>query len=167
VAPGARILELAHGTGNFEIDLRRAGYHPVALDRSRAMGRIAQRKLRRWGFRAPLVRGQAEALPFAASAFPAVVSTFPTEFIVDPSTLAEVNRVLQPGGRLVVVFNGVLTRGGAAREALEFAYRATGQRGPWPENVETRFVAAGFTVSLVMEELERSVASLIVAEKQT
>ena len=37
--PGARILELAHGTGNLQMDLRAAGYHTVALDLSRAMGR--------------------------------------------------------------------------------------------------------------------------------
>lgn len=163
--PGAPLLELAHGTGNFEIDLRAAGYHTVALDLSRAMGHIARRKLRRWGIHPPLVRARAQHLPFAAETFPTVVSTFPTEFIVDPATLADVYRVLQPGGRLVVVFNGVLTGSGAAAEALEFAYRATGQRGPWPVDVEKRFTDAGFTPSLVTEELERSIVQLIVAEK--
>jgi ubiquinone/menaquinone biosynthesis C-methylase UbiE len=165
VQPGARILELAHGTGNFELDLHKAGYHPVAIDLSRAMGRITSRKLRRAGINPPLVRAQAQALPFPDSAFPAVVSTFPTEFIVDPATLREINRVLQPGGRLVVVFNGVLTRGGAAKNALEFAYRVTGQRGPWPLPIEERFTQAGFHLNLVQEDLHRSAALLFVAEK--
>jgi ubiquinone/menaquinone biosynthesis C-methylase UbiE len=163
--PGATILELAHGTGSFEIDLRRAKYRTVALDFSPAMGRIARRKIRRWGYRAPLVRARAQALPFPDVRFPAVVSTFPTEFIVDPVTLREIHRVLKPGGRLVVVFSGMLTSGGAARDALEFAYRITGQRGPWPVNVEQRFTDAGFRAEVVVKELARSTVLLFVAEK--
>ncbi|NLX11924.1 MAG: class I SAM-dependent methyltransferase [Chloroflexi bacterium] len=163
--PGARILELAHGTGNFELDLLAAGYRPVALDLSRAMGRIARRKLREHGYLPLLVRGQAQALPFPDASFPAVVSTFPTEFIVDPATLGEIVRVLQPGGRLVVVFNGVLTRGSLARDALEFAYRATGQRGPWPVDVEGRMRAAGLEPSIVTATLPRSQVLLFLGEK--
>jgi ubiquinone/menaquinone biosynthesis C-methylase UbiE len=165
VRPGATILELAHGTGNFEIDLRRAGYRTAALDLSPAMGRIARRTIRRWGLRPPLVRGTAQALPFSTGCFSAVVSTFPTEFIVDPATLREVYRVLKPGGRLVVVFSGVLKSGGAAKEALELAYRVTGQRGPWPVNIEQRIADAGFKAEVVIEELERSTVLLFVAEK--
>lgn len=164
--PGARVLELAHGTGNFEIDLRTAGYRTVALDLSRAMGRIAWRKLTRWGLHPPLVRGMAQALPFPSGIFPAVVSTFPTEFIVDPATLGEVYRVLEPGGRLVVVFSGMLTRHDAASEALEWAYRVTGQRGPWQAGMEQRFTGMGFSVEVVTEELDNSVVWLFVAEKR-
>jgi ubiquinone/menaquinone biosynthesis C-methylase UbiE len=164
--PGARVLELAHGTGNFEIDLRTAGYRTVALDLSRAMGQIARRKLVRWGLHPPLVRAVAQALPFPAASFPAVVSTFPTEFIVDPATLREVYRELAPGGRLVVVFSGMLTRQDATSEALEWAYRVTGQRGPWQAGMEERFHTVGFTVEVVAEELENSIVWLFVAHKR-
>ena len=165
VPPGCAVLELAHGTGDLEIDLYAAGYHPVGVDLSRAMGRIARRKLRRRGLPARLVRARAQALPFAASSFPAVVSTFPTEFIVEPATLSELHRVLAADGRLVVVVNGLLTQRGAVEEALEFAYRATGQRGPWPGDIEGRFARAGFAIRVVEHPLERSVVSLLVATK--
>lgn len=163
--PGATVLELAHGTGDMQLDLRAAAYRTVALDFSPQMGRLTRRKLQRNGVPAPLVRGRAQALPFADGAFPAVISTFPTEFIIEPETLCEVYRVLAPGGRLIVVFNGALTQGGAARQAIEAAYRATGQRGPWPEHVAARPEAAGFRARVVVEELPRSVAWLLVAEK--
>lgn len=165
--PGARVLELAHGTGDMAIELRSAGYRVAALDLSPAMGRIAQRKLRNWGWRPPLVRGQAQALPFPDNTFAAVVSTFPTDFIVDPRTLHEVHRVLRPSGRLVVVYGGLLTGKHPAASALEIAYRVTGQRGPWPVDIEARLSEAGFTVEMITEPLQRSVALLFVAQPTT
>ncbi|HVO70705.1 MAG TPA: methyltransferase domain-containing protein [Aggregatilineaceae bacterium] len=163
--PGAPILELAHGTGQFLIDLCAAGYPTYSIDVSRTMGQIARRKLIGWGYRPRLVRARAQALPFPAGRFAAVVSTFPTEFIVEPATLAEVQRVLRPGGRLVVVFNGLLTTSSAATAALEFAYRITSQRGPWAMDVEQRIAAAGFSAQVISEPLERSTVLLFVAEK--
>src|SRR5204863_271960 len=39
----------------------------------------------------------------ADASFDTVVSTFPSEFIYDPDTIAEVERVLRPAGRLIVI----------------------------------------------------------------
>ncbi len=165
VARGARVLELAHGTANLQIDLRTAGLDSVAVDLSPYMGRIARRKLIHNRITPKLVRARAQALPFPDAAFPAVVSTFPTDFIVDPGTLAEVYRVLEPGGRLVFVPNGVLTRGGLARQGVEAAYRITGQRAPWPVPIEERFKAAGYKLSFVTEPRRISQAQIVIAEK--
>lgn len=163
--PGDPVLELAHGTGRLAIDLRRAGYRLTALDLSRAMGHIAGRRLGRWGWRPSLVRARAQALPFPAERFAAVVSTFPAEFIADPRTLGEISRVLLPGGQLVIVLGGLLTGGDPAARSLELAYRVTGQRGPWPVVLEARLAAAGFAARMFSEPLPRSVVIVCVAEK--
>ncbi len=165
VQPGARVLELAHGTANLQIDLRTVGLEPVGIDLSRAMGRIAYRKLRRYRIAPRLAQARAQALPFPGESFEAIVSTFPTEFIIDSATLAEVYRVLKPGRRLVFVPNGQLTGGGLARQGLELAYRVTGQRSPWPPGIEERFHAAGFTLSQAVEPGRFSIAQVIIAQK--
>lgn len=165
VPPGSRVLELAHGTANLQIDMHMQGLRPVGLDLSRYMGRIARRKLVRRGLPADLVRARAQALPFATGTFPAVVCTFPTEFIVHPDTLAEANRVLAPGGRLVFVVSGVLKGRGVASQGLELAYRVTGQRAGWPPGIEDRFQAAGFGLEVVAEACRRSEALVCIARK--
>ncbi len=166
VGAGARVLELAHGTANLQIDLRAAGIDSVGIDFSPAMGRIARQKLLQHGITPKLAQARAQALPFPASYFSAAIATFPTEFIVDRETLAEVHRVLKNGGRLVVVPNGVLTKGGLARQGLEAAYRATGQRGPWPVHVAQRFSDAGFSLSQVVEPSRIGLAEVLIAEKR-
>ncbi len=165
VSPGTCVLELAHGTGNLQIDLRTAGLTSVGLDLSAQMGRIARARLMRHRITPALVRCKAQALPFSDGTFQAVVSTFPTEFIVDPLTVSEVSRVLAPGGRLVIVANGVLTGGGWLRRALEWAYRITGQRGPWPGDSLAVFSRAGFALTRAEVVYPHSVASVFIATK--
>ena len=50
-----------------------------------------------------VIQGSAQHLPFSNDSFDTVVSTFPSEYIYDPDTIAEVARVLRPGGRFIVI----------------------------------------------------------------
>jgi ubiquinone/menaquinone biosynthesis C-methylase UbiE len=162
------ILELAHGTGNLQLDLRAAGYSSIGLDLSPAMGRIASSKLTQCGYRPNLVRGQAQQLPFASASFSAVISTFPTDFILAPETLREVGRVLVPGGQFLIVPNGSLTGGDVLAGFIEWLYRITGQREgesqPW--DVASHFEPYGFEARLVTQACPRSQAQVIVCQKR-
>lgn len=162
---GPRVLEVAHGTGDLLLDLAEAGFQPVGLDLSPAMGRLARRKLQRHGRHLPLVRGRAQALPFAPESFPSIVTAFPTDFILDPRSLEEFRRVLVPGGRLVVVGEARLTGQGIAVRVLEWLYRITGQRGPWPPDPAALLPQAGFRFTVEVDRLPRSEVALVIAEK--
>lgn len=163
--PNAFILELAHGTGNLQLDLHAAGYRRVGLDISRAMGIITRRKLKRNKVSAPLVRGGGQALPFADATFDAVVSTFPTPFIFEQATLHEIQRVLKPDGRLVIVINGLLTGKNLASRTLELAYRITGQRDQGETTLDNAFAGVGLSAQAINESCPRSIAQLIIADK--
>jgi ubiquinone/menaquinone biosynthesis C-methylase UbiE len=171
IEPGGLVLELAHGTGDLQLDLKAAGYLTVGCDLSPYMGRIARAKLLRNGLTAPLIRGRAQQLPFASERFPVVVATFPTSFILEASTLREINRVLLPGGRLVIVPNGKFTGGGILRRFLEWLYRITGQRsGPVESNLHTElhtlFAQYGFELHFAEESCPRSVAQVVIATRR-
>ncbi len=160
-----RVLELAHGTGNLQLDLHAAGYRAVGCDLSPAMGRIARWKLMRQHLPVRLARGQVQRLPFAAESFAAVISTFPTDFIIAPETLAEVNRLLKPGGVLIVVPNAQITGGGRLGSVIEWLYRITGQRPTSPSQVSLAAFFAPFQVEVFAEVCPRSSVTVIVARK--
>ncbi len=127
-----RVLELGCGTGNLQAALaRRADLPPaLGLDASPTMVALSRAKLARAGLPARLLRADARALPFASDRFDTLVATFPSEYIVDPATLAEVRRVLAPGGRLVVILAALFTADGLYERAVDIAYRLTLQSSP-------------------------------------
>ncbi|RMG85712.1 MAG: class I SAM-dependent methyltransferase [Chloroflexi bacterium] len=157
------ILELAHGTGNLQLDLLAAGYQTIGYDLSPYMGRIARRKLLRAGYQMRLVRGKAQQLPFPTGVFAAVVVTFPTAFIIEPATLKEAHRVLSDDGVLIVVSGGMLTGGGLLKRFIEWLYVITGQR---KSHLSLHyFEDFGFTVSLEQVACPRSIAQVLIARK--
>lgn len=102
---GRDVLELGCGLGDLLADLSEAGYVCIAIDHSPQMVEAARETLqrRRLDKKATVIQGSTQHLPFSNGSFDTVVSTFPSEYIYDPDTIAEVERVLRPGGRLIVV----------------------------------------------------------------
>jgi SAM-dependent methyltransferase len=99
-----RVLEIGAGTG---LNLRHygAGVSDLTLTEPEApMARRLERKLRATGREAHVVRTSAEHLPFEPDSFDVVVSTLVLCTVDDPAAaLAEIARVLRPGGRLLFV----------------------------------------------------------------
>jgi len=104
---GDRVLDLAGGTG----DLARAFAHKVGAkgtvvhtDINEAMLRRGRDRLLDEGLVLPTVICDAEVLPFASGSFDLVSVAFGLRNMTHKDrALAEMNRVLRPGGRLLVL----------------------------------------------------------------
>jgi demethylmenaquinone methyltransferase/2-methoxy-6-polyprenyl-1,4-benzoquinol methylase len=101
--PG-RILDVATGTAGVAIQLaRETGAQVTGIDISEAMlGRGRERvRTARLDGRISLQVGRAEELPFPSDSFDAVSFTYLLRYVRDPAaTVAELARVLRPGGTL-------------------------------------------------------------------
>ena len=97
--PGQRILDLAAGTGTSSAALARTGATVVGVDISPGMIAEARERHPQLEF----VEANAEKLPFGDDEFDAVTISFGLRNVEHPRTaLAEMFRVMKPGGRLVV-----------------------------------------------------------------
>jgi demethylmenaquinone methyltransferase/2-methoxy-6-polyprenyl-1,4-benzoquinol methylase len=97
--PGERILDIACGTGTSTVPLARSGATVVGIDFSPQMIAEAGKKHPKIEFR----EADAMKLPFGDDEFDAVTISFGLRNVQDPKkALAEMYRVLKPGGRLVV-----------------------------------------------------------------
>jgi len=96
VSAGCRVLDVATGPGPIAAASAARGADVVGLDFSPAMIVEARRRHPAIQFR----EGDAEALPFDASSFDAVVMNFGLLHLARPDTaMAEAHRVLRAGGR--------------------------------------------------------------------
>ena len=101
IAPvaGERILDVACGTGTSTTAIQAKGATAVGVDFSSGMIREARRRHPGIEF----VEGDAQALPFGDETFDAVTISFGLRNVKEPHTaLAEMYRVLRPGGRVVI-----------------------------------------------------------------
>ena len=97
--PGERILDVAAGTGTSSAALARSGATVIALDFSAGMIEEGRRRHPELEF----VEADAEKLPFGDDEFDAASISFGLRNVEHPKTaLAEMYRVLKPGGRLLV-----------------------------------------------------------------
>jgi demethylmenaquinone methyltransferase/2-methoxy-6-polyprenyl-1,4-benzoquinol methylase len=103
--PDDRVLDVATGTALVARALvARYGCRVVGLDQSDEMLAGARRALAgrpELGTRIELIQGEAERLPFADREFDHLTFTYLLRYVDDPqATLAELARVVRPGGRV-------------------------------------------------------------------
>ena len=115
IPPGARVLDVATGTGAVAKELLARGCTVVGVDQSPGMLAEARRAL---DGRVELVEASAEHLPFADASFDALTFTYLLRYVEQPgATLRELARVVRPGGAIASLEFG-LPRG-LARPAWE------------------------------------------------
>lgn len=107
LAPGDRVLDLCTGTGDVAITLERAvppGAHVHASDFCEPMVALAPAKCRDLSPAPAFLVADVLALPYGDARFSAVTVAFGLRNVQDPvAGLAEMARVLRPGGRLLVL----------------------------------------------------------------
>jgi demethylmenaquinone methyltransferase/2-methoxy-6-polyprenyl-1,4-benzoquinol methylase len=159
VRPGDRVLDACCGTGDLSLADARAGGRVTGVDFSEQMLARAERKAPEFQW----VQADAAALPFDDGSFEVVTVGFGIRNLADlEAGLAELARVLVPGGRLgcleitrprgvlrpffrlwfdgLVPVAGRFLRGGAAYSYLPASVR----RFPGPEDLADAMRRAGF-----------------------
>jgi ubiquinone/menaquinone biosynthesis C-methylase UbiE len=97
-SPGHSLADVGGGTGNYAAALERDGWQPLVIDRSAAMLALAAAK----GL--PTLEADAESLPLEDESFDAAALVSMVHHLEDPAAaLAEVQRILRPGGRIAIV----------------------------------------------------------------
>ena len=107
VRPGARVLDVAAGSGDLTAAFAKRvgpGGQVWMTDISAAMLAVGRDRLIEQGVIVPLVLADAEKLPFAGGYFDCVSVAFGLRNMTHKEqALAEMTRVLKPGGRLLVL----------------------------------------------------------------
>jgi ubiquinone/menaquinone biosynthesis C-methylase UbiE len=181
---GDRVLEIGHGPGHLQRALLDRNLLAVGIDESPQMGRQAKRNLTRF-FRSKitipnallsaytqirLTRGVSQQLPFPNESFDTIVSTFPSEYIFDPQTLREAQRVLTRNGRFVILPGATIMGRGVLDRAMALLFRITGETPPnlseiLQERSKAPFAQSGFQVQIHEVTVRSSLVFILVATK--
>jgi SAM-dependent methyltransferase len=162
---GRRILDAGCGSGPLSAALRDRGAVVTGLDSSAGMLELARRRL---GDDADLhLADLGRPLPFPDGAFDDVVASLVLHYLEDwAAPLAELRRVLKPGGRLIASVNHPIQGHPVVRPGADYwatylwsdeITTATGEsyvlanwHRPLPAMIDA-FIAAGFRISAISE----------------
>ena len=120
--PGKLVLEIGCGAGIDSAEFARNGAKVASTDLTRAGTELTRDLLKESGLPSAVIQSDAKTLPFKNEAFDCVYSFGVLHHIPDVETaLAEIHRVLKPGGRLMVMLYH--------RDSLLYAYSIIYWRG--------------------------------------
>lgn len=166
--PGSTILEIGHGPGHLQLELLALGKTSYAIDESWQMNRLAYRRILSRTLQPAIVNGYAQSIPFPDNSLEHIVATFPTEYIFQADTLAEISRVLRERGTLVLLPIAVFTGNTFPNRVLRFIHRITGQA---PAKLDAEIITqltrplekAGYSISSYQTPVSSSQVLVIVA----
>lgn len=177
---GQRVLEIGHGPGHLQRALLERDLLVFGIDESTQMGRLARHNLKRYIARSPysdyaqirLTRGISQYLPFPSEAFDTIVSTFPSEYIFDPKTLVEAQRVLAENGRFIILPGASILGRGILDRAMALLFRITGETPPdleemLHERTKQPFATSGFQVEIHELNIKSSMVFILVATRSS
>lgn len=119
-----RVLETGCGTGFVQQALARSHSGlAIGLDPSPFMLGHTRRRAGREGLKVQLVRAVAQRIPFPTGSFDRILATFPSDYLIAPETLAEIQRVLASSGQLVVVDAIGFLHHGWYERVIDWLYR--------------------------------------------
>lgn len=163
--PPGDLVELGPGPGQLLLKLLRSERNVLGIDVSPQMARLATRRLKRFDLPLVVSIAKAQRLPLPSERFSSVISTFPSEYIFDPDTIAEVWRVLQPGGVLIIVGVSQITGKSIPDRFAAWLYRITGQSGEPGDEWISPFERQGFSTDLDRVRQPRAIVLRAVARK--
>jgi SAM-dependent methyltransferase len=143
---GPLILEVGHGPGRLIAAVKERGLRIIGIDLSESMGIMAYRRICDAGFEPSITRGSAFSLPYKSASFNQLISTFPSEYILNKSTIDEAYRTLVPGGVFVIMPVVWINGHNLLERFVGFIYSITGQSPEWDDSYTLPLTQAGFSI---------------------
>jgi ubiquinone/menaquinone biosynthesis C-methylase UbiE len=169
---GPRVLELGHGPGHLQVALHQKitggaanSLQIIGLDKSKQMGKIANQLLKSHRHQPALINADAQRLPLPNESIHQIVATFPSEYISSPQTLDEVQRVLKPGGKLVVLALAWITGKRLHQRAAAKLFEITGQAPAWDDRYLEPVRKKGFETQVERVSSQNSQMLIIIITK--
>jgi ubiquinone/menaquinone biosynthesis C-methylase UbiE len=159
-----RVIEIGAGTGANLPFYGDAVSDLVVCEPAEPMARRLERKLASFGRSVRVLHAPAESLPVESGSFDVAVSTLVLCTVGDlQRALAELHRVLKPGGRLLFVEHVRAEEPRLARwqDRLNFIQKRIGQGCNCNRDTVAEIAAAGFTVTNLARDRLRKVPPII------
>lgn len=162
---GPKVLEIGHGPGHLQVEMRKKGIFCVGIDASWQMSRIALRNTTHHHLNAMLINGYAQYSPFPDNTFDQVVATFPAEYISDPLALSQIHRILKPGGQLILLPGAWIHSKKIYDRFLGWLFRFSGLSPDWSDPISSLLRKVDFETTSLQENLGDSTVLLVIASK--
>ncbi|HWQ05563.1 MAG TPA: class I SAM-dependent methyltransferase [Longilinea sp.] len=134
-------LELGFGTGHLLEAVSLITPEVYGIDLSRQMCSLTQKRIRKTRRDLKISCASTEGIPFANESMSTIFSTFPAPYIFSEATATEIDRILKPGGVLVVLLSVEINGSEWMVRLMRFLFRWAGSQQIDQRMIETIFSA--------------------------